>query len=60
MLRERINMLREVEPYIGNFYSKDWIRKNILMFTEDDIKSMNDQMEDEKKSGEIEQPEEDF
>ena len=59
MLRERINMLREVEPYLGNFYSKDWVRKNILMFTEDDIKSMNDQMEDEKKSGEIED-EEDF
>ena len=60
MLRERINMLREVEPYIGKFYSKDWIRKNILMFTEDDIKSMNNQMEDEKKSGEIEEPEEEF
>ena len=60
MLRERVNMLREVEPYLGNFYSKDWVRKNILMFTEDDIKSMNDQMEDEKKSGEIEEPEEDF
>lgn len=60
MLRERVNMLREVEPYLGNFYSKDWVRKNILMFTEDDIKSMNDQMEDEKKSGEIEDEEEDF
>ena len=60
MLRERVNMLREVEPYLGNFYSKDWVRKNILMFTEDDIKSMNDQMEDEKKSGEIEDEEDDF
>ena len=30
------------------------------MFSEDDIKSMNNQMEDEKKSGEIEEPEEEF
>ena len=53
MLRERVNMLRDVEPYLGNFYSKEWVRKNILMFTDDDIKTMQDQIEKETKSGEI-------
>lgn len=53
MLRERVNMLREVEPYLGSFYSKEWVRKNVLMFTDDDIKTMEDQIEKEKKSGEI-------
>jgi len=53
MLRERVNMLREVEPYLGSFYSKEWVRKNILMFTDDDIKTMEDQIEKETKSGEI-------
>ena len=53
MLRERVNMLREVEPYLGNFYSKEWVRKNVLMFTDDDIKTMEDQIEKETKSGEI-------
>jgi hypothetical protein len=53
MLRERVNMLREVEPYLGSFYSKEWVRKNVLMFTDDDIKTMEDQIEKETKSGEI-------
>ena len=58
MLRERVNMLREVEPYLGTFYSKEWTQKNILMLTDDDIKTMNDQMEQEKKDGEIPDEEE--
>jgi hypothetical protein len=53
MVRERVNMLREIEPYLGSFYSKEWVRKNILMFTDDDIKTMEDQIEKETKSGEI-------
>jgi hypothetical protein len=57
MLRERVNMLRDIEPYLGTFYSKEWTQKNVLMLTDDDIKIMNDQIEDEKKSGEIEEPE---
>jgi len=53
MLRERVNMLRDIEPYLGTFYSKEWTQKNVLMLTDDDIKTMNDQIEDEKKSGDI-------
>jgi hypothetical protein len=58
MLRERVNMLREVEPYLGTFYSKEWAQKNVLMLTDDDIKAMNDQIEQEKKDGEIPDEEE--
>ena len=58
MLRERVNMLREIEPYLGTFYSKEWAQKNVLMLTDDDIKTMNDQMEQEKKDGEIPDEEE--
>ena len=47
MLRERVNMLRDIEPYLGTFYSKEWTQKNVLMLTDDDIKIMNDQIEDE-------------
>jgi hypothetical protein len=51
-------MLREVEPYLGTFYSKEWAQKNVLMLTDDDIKAMNDQIEQEKKDGEIPDEEE--
>lgn len=56
ILRERVNMLREIEPYLGTFYSKQWVQKNVLMFTDDDTKKMQKDMEDEKKSGEIPEP----
>ena len=53
MLRERVGMLQQIEPYLGTFYSKEWAQKNVLMLTDDDIKTMNDQMDQEKKDGEI-------
>ena len=30
ILRERLEMLGQVEPYVGNFFSKAWVRKHIL------------------------------
>jgi len=57
ILRERLNMLRDLEPYLGTFYSKEWTQKNVLMLSDDDIKTMKDQIDKEKKSGEIEEPE---
>ena len=57
ILRERVNMLRDLEPYVGVFYSKEWTQKNVLMLSDDDIKTMADQIDKEKKSGEIEEPE---
>jgi len=53
MLRERVGMLQQIEPYLGAFYSKEWAQKNVLMLTDDDIKTMKDQIEQEKKDGEI-------
>jgi len=50
-------MLRDLEPYLGTFYSKEWTQKNVLMLSDDDIKTMKDQIDKEKKSGEIEEPE---
>lgn len=51
ILRERIGMLGEMEPYMGTFYSKEWIQKNVLMLSDDDIKTMNDQIKKEGGEG---------
>lgn len=56
ILRERINMLRDLEPYVGVFYSKEWTQKNVLMLSDDDIKQMKKEIEDEVKSNEIPDP----
>ena len=56
MLRERLGMLQQMESYLGTFYSKEWVQKNVLMLTDDDIKTMKDQIEQEKKDGDIPDP----
>ena len=53
ILRERMEMLTTVSEYVGQYYSHEWVRKNILRQSEDDIKKLDKQIEDEKKSGEI-------
>jgi hypothetical protein len=47
LLRERVATLREVDEYVGRYYSKEWIRKNILMQTDEDIKQIDKQIEAE-------------
>ena len=40
-------MLGTVEPYLGNFFSKRWIQKNVLRQSDEEIESMNKEIEDE-------------
>lgn len=54
IMRERIGLLTEMDQYVGQYFSKEWIRKNVLMQTEDDIERMKEEIDAEKASGEIE------
>ena len=47
ILRERLDMLGTVEPYLGNFFSKRWIQKNVLRQTDEEIEQMSIEIEDE-------------
>ena len=49
MIRERINTLREVDEYVGKYYSVQYVRKHILNQTDDDIKTIDQEIEDEKE-----------
>ena len=40
ILKERIEMIQMMDEYIGMFWSKEWIRRNILKLTDDDIKQI--------------------
>ena len=41
ILRERLQTLDQVSNYIGTYFSQEWIQKNVLKFTDDEIKNMN-------------------
>ena len=53
LLRERVELLGSIENYIGKYFSVDWVKKNVLKQTDDEIEEMQKHIEDEKKSGEI-------
>lgn len=52
ILRERFDMLSSIQEYVGKYVSNEWVMKNILQQSDDDIKEMQKQIEDEKKSNE--------
>jgi len=60
VLRERIATLREVDEYVGRYYSIEWVRKNILMQTEEDIKQIDKQIKAEEPEEEEGEGMEDF
>ena len=60
ILKERLDMLSQVNEYIGKYYSIDWVRKNILKFNETEIKEMDNDMAKEKEDGLYNEGEEDY
>tara|TARA_B100001964_G_scaffold5180_1_gene5587 strand:- start:531 stop:2057 length:1527 start_codon:yes stop_codon:yes gene_type:complete len=56
IIRERFEILQTMEEYIGKFVSKEWVQKNILKQTDEDIKQMQKQIDKEKEE---EAPDED-
>jgi len=52
--RERFEMLATLDEYVGKYISNEWVRKKVLRFTDDDIKDIQAQIDDEEKSGENE------
>jgi len=57
MMRERLNLAREVRDYIGKYYSVNYVRKHILKQTETEIKQMDAEIKKEIDDGIISSPE---
>ena len=54
ILKERIEMVQMMDEYIGTFWSKDWVRRNILKLTDEDIKQIaKDNKEDPMSDDDI-------
>jgi hypothetical protein len=41
----RFQMLNTVDPYVGKYFSPDWVKREILKLTEEQIKEMDKEME---------------
>ena len=62
LLREKLQTMDLIQNYVGDpstaFFSKEWIQRNVLLFTDEEIEEMNKQIASENPQEEEEEEEE--
>jgi len=48
-MTERLRLAGEIDPLVGKYYSMKWVRENILMMSEDDIKQVDQEIDAERQ-----------
>ena len=56
MLNEKINLITAMEPFMGRYFSTEYVRTQILGQSEVEKRELDDQMEDDISSGKIIDP----
>ena len=56
MMQSRLGNLAQIEPYIGKYYSTEYVRKRILCQTDQEIEEIDMQIEDEIEKGILPNP----
>jgi hypothetical protein len=60
IMRERLALVSEYDQYVGKYFSRQQVMKDVLKYTDDDIEQLDAQIKKEIDSGEIETDDEDF
>jgi hypothetical protein len=47
LLSQRLQTLGQIDPYVGRYYSQEWVKKNVLHLTDDQIEEMQKQIDSE-------------
>jgi len=56
MIQGRLGNLAQIEPYIGKYYSTEFVRKRVLRQTDQEIEEIDIQIEDEIQKGILPNP----
>lgn len=56
LMTVRLQLMTQVDPYVGTYFSKDWVRKKVLHLNEEEIEEISKQIEIEKDDGEAPSP----
>ena len=51
MMTEKLNVIQQMDPYIGKYFSVEYIRTQILNQTETEMEEIDAEMADDIKSG---------
>jgi hypothetical protein len=47
LLQQRLQMLGQIDPYVGRYYSQEWVKKNVLHLSDEEIDEMQKQIDAE-------------
>lgn len=50
ILRDRLTTVQTMDPYIGKYYSNEWVRKHVLYQTEEEMEEMDEQIVAEQQN----------
>ena len=56
ILRDRITMLRDVDDYAGKYYSHEWIRRNVLRQSDEEMEEIDEQIAEEQDNPQYNPP----
>jgi len=56
LMNERLGTLATIEPYIGKYYSNEYVRRKVLRQSDSEMEEIDDQIEKEIKDGTIPDP----
>jgi hypothetical protein len=48
MIRDRITLAGEISDFVGTYYSQEWVKRNILKMSDEEIDKMDKQIKSEK------------
>jgi hypothetical protein len=51
LMNERLNLMVAIEPYIGTYYSRDYVKRKVLRQTDEEIIEMEEEMQNENEMG---------
>ena len=51
LMTNRLQLLGSVDPYTGRYFSQAWIQRNVLRLNDDEIKRMQEEIDEEKEAG---------
>ena len=55
LLKERIGTLNMIDPYVGRYFSAEWVKKKVLRMTDEEIEEMEKQIEEEGPREDLQQ-----
>jgi hypothetical protein len=60
LLKERLDTMDRISTYVGEYFSREWVMKNVMMFSDEDIEKMRSEVEGENNAGDEDEPNDDF